>query len=185
MISIKRNTSVKGKGGTRPLTGLYNHVTTTVLIDKAIAESKSDSRHALFVIDIDNFKTINDQLGHLLGDEVIEEIGAKLKEQFREDDIVGRIGGDEFVVFLQNIPSNKVVSLKSRVLNELFRNLQARGNVECKISCSVGVSSYPADGKNYHELFRKADIAMYAAKKAEKITAAFIRRGWKRSLIKN
>lgn len=150
------------------LTGLYNHVTTTSRIDRAIAESESGSRHALFVIDIDNFKTINDQLGHLHGDEVIEEIAAKLKEQFREDDIVGRIGGDEFVVFLQNIPSDKLLFLKSRILNELFRTTHSNGQISCKISCSVGIAVYPADGRTYHELFHKADIAMYAAKNSGK-----------------
>lgn len=146
------------------LTGLYNHVTTTSRIDKVLAESKNGSRHALFVIDIDNFKNVNDQLGHLLGDEVIEEIASKLKDQFREDDIIGRIGGDEFVVFLQNIPSDKILRMKSRILNELFRGTQTDGAMTCKVSCSVGVSVYPTDGSNYHELFRKADIAMYAAK---------------------
>ncbi len=150
------------------LTGLYNHVTTSSLIDKAIMKSESGSRHALFVVDIDNFKQINDQLGHLLGDEVIEEIAEKLKEQFREDDIIGRIGGDEFVVFLQNIPSDKVLRLKSRVLNELFRSTHTSGKISCRISCSVGVSVYPTDGSDYHELFRKADIAMYAAKNSGK-----------------
>lgn len=150
------------------LTGLYNHVTTTSLIDDAIRESPKESRHALFVIDIDNFKKVNDQLGHLYGDEVIEEIGIKLKDQFREEDIVGRIGGDEFVVFLRNIPSEKILRLKSRILNELFRGTQSNGKVTCKISCSVGVSLYPADGRNYHELFQKADIAMYAAKRSGK-----------------
>lgn len=150
------------------LTGLYNHVTTTSRIDKAIVESESGSRHALFVIDIDNFKSINDQLGHLLGDEVIEDIAAKLKEQFREDDIVGRIGGDEFVVFLQNIPSDKLLRLKSRILNELFRSTHSNGKMTCKISCSVGIAIYPTHGTNYHELFRKADIAMYAAKNSGK-----------------
>ncbi len=150
------------------LTGLYNHVTTTSRIDRAIAESPEGSRHALFVIDIDNFKTINDQLGHLLGDEVIGEIAGKLKEQFREDDIVGKIGGDEFVVFLQNIPSDKLLFLKSRVLNELFRTTHSNGEISCKISCSVGISIYPTDGTNYHELFHKADIAMYAAKNSGK-----------------
>ena len=150
------------------LTGLYNHVTTTELIDKAILESSPEQRHALFVIDIDNFKTVNDKLGHLYGDEVLEEIALKLKEQFREEDVVGRIGGDEFVVFLKNIPSQKILSLKSRILNDLFRGTQSDGKVVCPFSCSVGVALYPRDGRNYHELFHKADIAMYAAKRSGK-----------------
>lgn len=150
------------------LTGLYNHVTTTSMIDKAIEKSENGASHALFLVDIDNFKSINDSLGHIYGDEVVGEVGMKLMQQFRDEDIIGRIGGDEFVVFLQNISSEKIVSLKARVLNQLFRTTQSNGKVTCKISCSVGVAIYPQDGRNYHELIQKADIAMYAVKKSGK-----------------
>ncbi len=150
------------------LTGLYNHVTTISLIEKAISNSKSGSRHALFVIDIDNFKNANDMLGHLFGDELLMEISSKLKNQFREDDIVGRMGGDEFVVFLQNISSDAILEDKSRLLNGIFRNTRTNGGSVCRISCSVGAAIYPTDGTSYPELFRKADIAMYAAKNSGK-----------------
>jgi diguanylate cyclase (GGDEF)-like protein/PAS domain S-box-containing protein len=150
------------------LTGLYNHVTTIGLIEKAISNSKSGSRHALFVIDIDNFKNANDMLGHLFGDELLMEISSKLKSQFREDDIVGRMGGDEFVVFLQNIPSDAILEDKSRLLNRIFRNTRTSGGDVCRVSCSVGAAIYPTDGTSYPELFHKADIAMYAAKNSGK-----------------
>lgn len=149
------------------LTGLYNHMTTVNRIEKAISNSKSGSRHALFVIDIDNFKNANDMLGHLFGDELLVEISSKLKNLFREDDIVGRMGGDEFVVFLQNISSDAILEDKSRLLNGIFRNTRINADV-CRISCSVGAAIYPTDGTNYLELFRKADIAMYAAKNSGK-----------------
>lgn len=150
------------------LTGLYNHVTTVGLIEKAIANSKSGSRHALFVIDIDNFKTANDKLGHLFGDGLLMEISAKLKSQFREDDIIGRMGGDEFVVFLQNISSDTILEEKSKMLNELFRNMSCDCGDVCRVSCSVGAAIYPTDGTSYSELFRKADMAMYVAKNSGK-----------------
>jgi diguanylate cyclase (GGDEF)-like protein/PAS domain S-box-containing protein len=150
------------------LTGLYNHVTTISLIEKAISNSKSGSRHALFVIDIDNFKNANDKLGHLFGDELLMEISSKLKSQFREDDIVGRMGGDEFVVFLQNIPSEAILEDKSRLLNGIFRSTRTNGGDVCRVSCSVGAAIYPTDGTSYPELFHKADIAMYAAKNSGK-----------------
>lgn len=150
------------------LTGLYNHVTTTQLIDKAIQESPDGACHALFVVDIDDFKDVNDRLGHLYGDELLEEVAIKLKEQFREEDIVGRIGGDEFVVFLRNLPSERILRMKSRILNELFRGVKTNGTIACRVSCSVGAALYPKDGTNYHELFLKADIAMYAAKRSGK-----------------
>lgn len=83
------------------LTGLYNRVTTMAMVDEAIANSRKGDRHALFVVDIDNFKKVNDNLGHLCGDELIVETAEQFHRQFREDDIVGRIGGDEFVIFYQ------------------------------------------------------------------------------------
>ncbi len=150
------------------LTGLYNHVTTISLIDKAIANSKEGSRHALFVIDIDNFKIANDMLGHLFGDELLMMIASNLKNQFRGNDIIGRMGGDEFVVFLQDIPSEALLIQKSQLLNEIFRNTRARGTDTCNISCSVGVAIYPTDGASYPELFHKADIAMYSVKNSGK-----------------
>jgi diguanylate cyclase (GGDEF)-like protein/PAS domain S-box-containing protein len=150
------------------LTGLYNHVTTVSLIEKAIANSKEGSRHALFVIDIDNFKIANDMLGHLFGDELLMSIAANLKSQFRGNDIIGRMGGDEFVVFLQDIPSEAVLIQKSQLLNEIFRDTRTKGNETCNISCSVGVAIYPVDGITYPELFHKADIAMYSVKNSGK-----------------
>lgn len=150
------------------LTGLYNHVTTTGLIDEALSKSGSGAVHALFLVDIDNFKKINDQMGHLMGDEAVEELGFRLGQHFREEDIVGRIGGDEFVVFLQNIPSEKILYQKARILNELFRSTQTSGEKTFTITCSVGVSLFPRDGRNFHELFQKADAAMYAAKRSGK-----------------
>lgn len=150
------------------LTGLYNHVTTSSLIDQAIFSSRSDAVHVLFLLDIDNFKTINDHMGHLIGDIAVEELGIRLKEQFREDDIVGRTGGDEFVVFLQNIPSEQVLFQKARILNELFRTTRIGDKSDYQITCSVGIAVYPRDGRDFHELFQKADAAMYAAKRSGK-----------------
>lgn len=147
------------------LTGLYNHVTTSILIDEAISQSRPGVTHALLLLDIDNFKNINDRLGHLVGDETVEELGVRLKEQFREKDIVGRTGGDEFVVFLQNISSEKILYQKARMLNELFRSARGDRKDSSIITCSVGISIYPRDGGDFHELFQKADLAMYTAKR--------------------
>ncbi len=163
----KENMSLKEQAERDLLSGLYNHVTTTNLVNKAISQSEAGSQHALFLIDIDNFKDVNDHLGHLLGDEVIEVISAKLKDQFREDDIIGRIGGDEFVVFLKNILSADVMK-KAKVLQTIFRDAHLQDDMPFKVSGSIGVAFYPQDGKDYHELFAKADAAMYAAKSSGK-----------------
>ncbi|QNK39205.1 sensor domain-containing protein [Caproicibacter fermentans] len=148
------------------LTGLYNRVTAVGKIEKVIARSEREERHALFVIDIDNFKNVNDRLGHLKGDELIVETAARIKRLFREEDIVGRIGGDEFVVFLRGITSVNLVVKKAECIGNAFRENSISGPV-C-VSGSVGISFYPYDGNSYEELFRKADAAMYAAKKSGK-----------------
>ena len=142
------------------LTGLYNRVTATDRIDRFISLSKKGERHALFVIDIDNFKNVNDQLGHLKGDELIIETASRIKKLFREKDVVARVGGDEFVVLLRRIVSVDLIVKKAENIEEAFRS--------CGISGSIGVSFYPYDGSSYEELFRKADAAMYAAKNSGK-----------------
>lgn len=148
------------------LTGLYNRVTAMSMIDQVIANSKKGVRHALFVIDIDNFKNVNDHLGHWKGDELIIETAARIKGLFREEDIVGRIGGDEFIVFLRNITNMNLILRKADHIGNSFRSHPSYEGVE--ISGSIGVSFYPCDGSSYEELFRKADAAMYAAKNSGK-----------------
>lgn len=145
------------------LTGLYNRVTVKCMIEQAIARSEPGERHAVFVIDIDNFKYVNDHLGHLKGDELIIETATQIRKLFREDDIVGRVGGDEFVVFLRHITSMDLAVKKAENIGNVFRHNAAPRCVG--ISGSIGISFYPYDGCTYDELFRKADAAMYAAKK--------------------
>lgn len=163
----KENADLRQKAEHDLLTGLYNRITTTALVDEAIANSKKGDRHALFVIDIDNFKKVNDNLGHLCGDQLIVDTAEQIRRQFREDDIVGRIGGDEFVIFIKNINSELVLK-KADVLQRMFVALRNNEKIDCALSGSIGVSFYPADGAAYDELFQKADLAMYAAKNGGK-----------------
>lgn len=149
------------------LTGLYNRVTTTTLVNEAIAASGRDERHALFVIDIDNFKRINDSLGHLAGDRLIAGAAERIRSLFRSGDIVGRVGGDEFAVFMKRADSESVFR-KAETLNRALSSLGCDENISFPISGSVGAAFFPADGVSYNELFRKADTAMYAAKNGGK-----------------
>jgi diguanylate cyclase (GGDEF)-like protein/PAS domain S-box-containing protein len=146
------------------LTGLYNRFTATAMVNCAISHSMENERHALFVVDIDNFKRINDSLGHLSGDRVIAELASRIRALFRDSDIVGRVGGDEFIIFMEHTDPAAVVK-KAQALNETIAAVQS-GTVH--ISGSVGIAFFPADGKSYDELFRKADTAMYCAKKRGK-----------------
>lgn len=147
-----------------PLTGLYNRAATEVLISRALKTDQNGKTHALLVIDVDNFKAVNDNLGHLFGDAVLSEVAANLLSTFSSSDVVGRIGGDEFVVFLGNLPSDQFLFDKLERLAGLFRHSYTGNNQEYKISGSVGVAVFPRDGNSYKKLFENADKALYAAK---------------------
>lgn len=144
------------------LTGLFNKRITENHIRSYIEQSKSPA--ALIVIDIDNFKQVNDTLGHLYGDTALKEIAITIKSIFRSTDIIGRIGGDEFIVFLQHISDEFMVEKKVHQITELFQNRFIELSTDLKMTVSVGISYYPKDAQNFPELFDKADIALYYAK---------------------
>ena len=120
------------------------------------------------IIDIDDFKMVNDTLGHLFGDAFLVEITSDVRKLFRESDIVGRIGGDEFIAFIKDIPGNALVFEKARQVVEAFRNLPMQESWDKSISCSIGISVFPNDGQHFQELYKKADYALYQAKKQGK-----------------
>ncbi|KPI54133.1 diguanylate cyclase [Clostridioides difficile] len=147
------------------LTGLYNKGTTEKLINDFLnSEEASLGIHAFLIVDIDNFKSVNDNLGHVFGDKVLFEVSKHLKPIFRKDDIVGRIGGDEFIVFLKNIQSFENVKKKAEKICDIFRNSYTENKKTYKISGTVGISFVPEHGTIFKELYQKADIALYYAK---------------------
>ncbi len=147
------------------LTGLYNKKSTEDLIERSFrADMETESRHALFLFDIDNFKAINDNLGHGFGDFVLTEFAAELRRQFRDTDILGRIGGDEFVVLMKNCGDNERVKKKlTQVCEELGREYYGEKK-EYRVSASIGAAIFPEDGTHYAELYEKADKALYFSK---------------------
>ena len=149
-----------------PLTKLFNKVETQKAIVRAI-EEYPDDLHAMFVIDVDDFKEINDTFGHTYGDTVIIDIANTIKENFRSEDIVGRVGGDEFVVFMKDVPREKVIEKAKKLCQALEKSY--RGDAISKqISVSMGIAFYGKDGRNYQTLFENADRAMYRAKQGGK-----------------
>lgn len=149
-----------------PLTKLLNKVE----VRKAVQEllnSAQHQTHIMFVIDIDNFKQINDTFGHTYGDNVVSEVASIIKEQFRSDDIVGRIGGDEFLVVMKDSTVDKALSKAERLCRVLEKEYTG-GPIVKKISASIGLSVSGVDGNDYGLLFEKADRAMYRAKKSGK-----------------
>ncbi|WP_252234609.1 diguanylate cyclase [Clostridium sp. ZS1] len=152
------------------LTEIYNKITAQNMIEEYINKSKKDDRHALFIIDIDDFKSINDNLGHLTGDSVLKDISIKITEIFNENSIIGRIGGDEFIVFLKSIQSDEFVCEKANELVSGFRENYTGEDGIYKVSGSIGIAMYPKDGMNFEQLFLSADKALYFAKKQGKDT---------------
>ena len=121
--------------------------------------------HALIVVDLDKFKYANDTFGHLFGDSVIKAVAATLRATFRATDIVGRTGGDEFVVLAKDISlSDGLETLKAKCRRLSVELAHVSLGQDYVISASIGISLFPRDGKTYAELFAKADAALYQIK---------------------
>lgn len=148
------------------LTGLLNKAAVKMEIQEFIQDGQEGS-HALFLIDIDNFKTVNDTFGHLFGDSVLVNISEKIKGLFRSSDIVGRIGGDEFIAFMKHT-SESQARVKAQSICDVVKQNYNGMEEQIEISCSVGVALCGRVREEYNTLFSKADMAMYKAKEAGK-----------------
>lgn len=145
------------------MTGLYNKATVEEEIRKALGAISSRSYQILMMIDIDNFKIVNDTMGHLAGDSVLVELARQLKRTFRKEDLIGRIGGDEFHVFMSNVADPSIAREKARILCSSIQSLFRKGDVGSDVSVSIGIAVIQ-EPLPYDELFRQADIALYHAK---------------------
>lgn len=144
------------------LTGLYNKGTSETLMSEILAQREEEEvSHAFIIIDLDHFKMINDTFGHQYGDEVLEKTAEILKETFRSDDILGRLGGDELVVLMKNISSRNSVEMKLKQLAEQFGRITRDNH---RVTASIGVAFWTEHGKTFDQLYRTADIALYRAK---------------------
>ena len=144
-----------------PLTNLLNRRECIRRIEEYIRKSKSLA--AFMLIDVDNFKVINDTMGHAYGDSVLTELAAGMRTLFRQTDIIARLGGDEFVIFMTNIQEQANAVAKINGILNLFQQYKHASETSC-ISCSIGCSLYPEHGTTFSTLFQKADAAMYHAK---------------------
>ncbi len=147
------------------LTGLYNAAALKAKMHKLLQEHIDPNKHHLFVlIDLDNFKQINDTFGHLYGDFVLKETASILTNKFRQDDIIARLGGDEFVVVLLNvIDVQKVYHLFSELTATLHRTYEQNGTY-ITTSASLGIAIAPNDGLTFEALYKNSDTALYKAK---------------------
>ncbi len=147
------------------LTGLPNryHLYTQIKLMVANA-NRYGSKFAVLFLDLDHFKNINDTLGHNVGDTLLQAVSEKLKSLIRENDIVARIGGDEFIIVLNDISDTGSLEQVIVKILEAFRHEWRIQNHFLRLSSSIGVSIYPDDSKDVDELMKFADIAMYKAK---------------------
>lgn len=147
------------------LTGLYNSMTTERMIKDYLSGEGSGLRHALMVIDLDDFKQVNDHWGHRTGDELLQAIARKFRSLVRHSDIVGRIGGDEFVVLLKNIKSpEEIINAADKLRNGISAIRLAGTDESYTPACSIGIGIYPDQGPNYSTVFRIADESLYYIK---------------------
>lgn len=147
------------------LTGLPNKVLIRDRFEQAKLHAERDrKRTALLFLDLDNFKMVNDTLGHDIGDKFLKVVAARLHDTLRETDTIGRQGGDEFVICLPNLGCRDVIiPIVAKLMEHLQETCEIEGH-QLTTSTSVGIAVYPDDGMDFDTLLRKADLAMYTAK---------------------
>ena len=168
-VTIQREQDVKLRelATLDALTGLPNRGVFNDRLDHAIHKAHRDSsRIAVFFLDLDHFKNINDSLGHKAGDLLLCEVAKRLKLCVREGDTVARLGGDEFTIILEEIRSVQYVAKVAEKIFDILSKSYLLETTDVNVSPSIGISLYPADGRNVDILLRNADAAMYYAKKS-------------------
>lgn len=149
---------------TDALTGLLNKAAIARAGEEIlVAPPHSDACHALMIIDLDHFKEANDTLGHQRGDEILRRFGQNLKHIVRGEDAVGRFGGDEFILVLENIPSARLEAVANRI-REAAWQLEPATEEHPRLSASIGIALCPEHGSTYQELMQRADQALYKVK---------------------
>lgn len=156
------------------LTGLSNRNLVMAQTEQAFKLAGRDrSLVAIYFLDIDNFKTINDTMGHRAGDELLCQVATRLKQALRDSDIAARLGGDEFLVVAQNLKSVKSAETVANKITQIFNSPFKIGTREIFVTTSIGIALYPDDGDSAAKLLQSADTAMYHAKDRGKSNYSF------------
>lgn len=148
------------------LTQVFNKKHTQYAIDAFLQTMRPDSRHAFLILDLDKFKSINDTYGHSVGDTILQRVGEFLRSQFRDDDIIGRIGGDEFIILMKNIGSREIAIKRVKTMLEEIRCIKHEELEGQHITFSIGVAFSPESGVTFKDLYLSADQALYQTKRS-------------------
>ncbi len=162
-VEKKRELAQELAASRDPLTNVYNRRFFEYEVLRYMTEGEGSRYGAMVVLDLDNFKTINDQSGHLQGDQVLVQFSQILKNTFRSKALVGRLGGDEFLVFLKGARQRNVLDRRMKELFDALKEVK-----QFSLSCSVGITFVQTETFNYKNSVRQADIALYKSKKRGK-----------------
>ena len=144
------------------LTGLTARIAAQEEIE---AHLTTDDHGVMMLLDLDRFKSVNDRLGHQMGDKVLVDVAADLKKMFRNSDVLSRLGGDEFVVYLKSVPEKEWALQRATQVVREVRRWVGNGTTNIQVTASVGIVMTDMVARNYDDLYRAADIAMYTAKR--------------------
>lgn len=173
----RQKKELENKADTDLLTGLNNKLATERKI-KDYIEQNPWSQSMMFLLDIDNFKTVNDTMGHAFGDEVLSTLGRRLGTIFRASDIIGRVGGDEFMIFLKEVSAPETIRKEARRVECFFQSFQVGECTRYDVRASIGVAVFPHEGTDFETLYKAADQGLYKAKRRGKNQLAFYEDKW-------
>lgn len=175
-LQVEQGEKLRQSASTDFLTGVLNRATMEKRIEEKLEKSKNAGTY--FLVDVDNFKSVNDILGHPEGDRLLKQIANILTELFRKDDLVGRLGGDEFCAFMKDVVDPEIIEAKAKILNEKCRiECSGEHGESVKVSVSIGIASCQKNIDDYSELYRCADLALYETKRKGKDTYAIYNEG--------
>ena len=168
----RQKKELEDKADTDLLTGLNNKLATERKIKNYMSQNP-EVQSVMFLLDVDDFKTVNDTMGHAFGDEVLSSLGEGISSLFRASDIIGRVGGDEFMIFLKAVPTTEIIQKEAETVEEFFHRFQVGEKEKYDVRASIGVAVFPHDGADFETLYKAADQGLYKAKRRGKNQLAF------------